>query len=222
MTETSPFCQTLKQNYAKIIFSSNQRSYFLRYVFTNELNVIEGVVIMVQQVIEKPNADADADKQDIAKETQNMDMKELELPETVFVRDIENRVFQTIILQGLSKIKGITLLEGSFFNNFLGKDNVEGIKGINAEQDNKKQSVNVKVEVNILYGIPIPCKAEEIQTKIAEEITDLTGLHVASVHVVFKNVVLEESRKPNLEEEKEETPSSLLEEDLEDEYTNEL
>lgn len=45
------------------------------------------------------------------------------------------------------------------------------------------------MEVNIIFGVKIPQKAEEIQTKISEEITKLTGLHVASVHVVFKNVI---------------------------------
>ncbi|MFT5318718.1 MAG: hypothetical protein ACI8RA_001986, partial [Chlamydiales bacterium] len=46
------------------------------------------------------------------KKSENVDTKELEVPDTVFVRDIENRVFQAIILQGLSKIEGISLLEG--------------------------------------------------------------------------------------------------------------
>ena len=65
----------------------------------------------------------------------------------------------------------------------------EGVKGISAEQDDKHQAVKIKVQVNIVFGTSIPQKAEEIQTKIAEEITKLTGLHVSSVHVVFKNAL---------------------------------
>lgn len=146
--------------------------------------------------------------------------KEFELPDTVFVRDIENRVFQAIILQRLSKIEGISLLEGTFFDNILGRESVKGIKGINAEQDSKNHSVNVRVEVSILYGIPIPDKAEEIQAMIAEDITSLTGLHVASVHVVFKNVILpadlENPDNPQKQEEAE--PPKLLDDSLDEEF----
>lgn len=118
-----------------------------------------------------------------------VDTKEFELPETIFIRDIENKVFQSIVLQCLSQIEGISLVEGNFIDYLLGRSAVEGVKGIYAEQDSKNYTVNIKVEVNIFYGIPIPEKAEEIQLKIAEEVTKLTGLHVATVHVVFKNMI---------------------------------
>lgn len=122
-------------------------------------------------------------------EQKKVDTNEFEIPETMYVRDIENRVFQGIVLQVLSKIDGISLVEGNFIDNFLGRDSLEGIRGIHAEQDSKKQCVNIKVEVNICYGVSIPQKAEEIQTKVAEEITRLSGLHVSTIHVVFKNIV---------------------------------
>ena len=117
-----------------------------------------------------------------------VDTKEFELPETMFIRDIENKVFQSIVLQCLAQIDGIGLVEGNFIDHLLGRG-AEGVKGIIAEQDDKHQSVNIKVEVNIFFGLVIPQKAEEIQTKITEDITKLTGLHVSSVHVVFKNVI---------------------------------
>ncbi len=125
---------------------------------------------------------------DNSQAVRHVDARELDYPDTVFVRDIENRVFQAIILQRLSRVEDIRLLEGSFLDNILGKDSV---KGVGAEQDSKNQSVNVKVEVSVLYGVSIPAKAEEIQTVIAEDITTLTGLHVSCVHVVFKNVFLD-------------------------------
>ncbi len=119
-----------------------------------------------------------------------VDTKEFELPETLYVRDIENRVFQGIVVECLSQIEGITLLEGNIIDSLLGRSAVEaGVKGIYAEQDSKTKSISIKVEININYGCPIPEKAEEIQTKIAEEITRLTGLHVSCVHLVFKNVI---------------------------------
>lgn len=113
---------------------------------------------------------------------------ELELPETVFIRDIENKVFQGIVLQCLASIPDITLLEGTFIDTIFNRGSVEGIKGISTEQDNKSHSISVKIEVNINFGIRIPDKAEEIQTVVSEELTRLTGLHVSCVHVVFKNI----------------------------------
>lgn len=121
-----------------------------------------------------------------------VDTKEFEFPETVFVRDIDNRVFQGIVFQVLSQIDGIALAGGNFIDNLLG---TESIKGIQAEQDMNNHTIRIKVEINICYGISIPEKAEEIQTKITEEVTKITGLHVSNVHVVFKNVIPEDAEK---------------------------
>lgn len=142
-----------------------------------------------------------------------MDTKELELPDTLFIRDIETRVFQTIALQTLSTIEGVSMLEGNLIDSFLGRDGPDRIKGINVEQDQKKSSVKIKLEVNIAYGIPLPEKAEEIQSAIAKEISLLTGLHVSSVHVVFKNLIIP---KREGEEEVEEEVRELVEEFSED------
>jgi uncharacterized alkaline shock family protein YloU len=122
-------------------------------------------------------------------QTKNLDDRELQLPETLYIRDIETRVFQAICLQTLAKIEGIGLLEGNLFDSLLGRE-LDRIKGIHVEQDQKKQSVQVRVEINIGYGISIPEKAEEVQAKLAEEITRWTGLHVSSVHVILKNLIL--------------------------------
>ena len=151
---------------------------------------------------------------------------EPEFAETVFVRDIENKVFQTIVLQCLARVDGISLLGGTFIDNILGRDQNEAVRGIHAEQDSKSRSVNCKVEVNIRYGMPIPDKAEEIQNLISREITRLTGLHVACVHVVFKNVVLQTPKiDPELrnkrDESKEKAPV-LLSNHLEEEFANEF
>jgi uncharacterized alkaline shock family protein YloU len=124
-----------------------------------------------------------------------VDPKEFELPETLFVRAIEDRVFQAIILRCLSKIPEISLVEGNFIDSLLSGEGSAAEKGIYVEQDNKNPSVSVKVEVNVAYGAPIPAKAEEIQTRISEEITHLTGLHVSCVHVVFKNLIKESRPK---------------------------
>ncbi len=118
----------------------------------------------------------------------NMDTREIEFPETVFIRDIDTRVFQAIALQCLAKIEGIGLQEGNLFDSLLGRE-VERVKGIHVIQDQKKHSLEVKVEINILYGVNIPEKAEEVQEKLVEEMSKWTGLHVSSVHVIFKDLI---------------------------------
>lgn len=117
-----------------------------------------------------------------------IDTKELELPETLFIRDIETKVFQSIVIQTLRQIEGIETLEGSLFDDWLG-DGVDGIKGIHIEQEERTHSVTVRIEINVAYGLSIPAKAEEIQLRIVQEISRLTSLHVESVHVVFKNLI---------------------------------
>lgn len=118
----------------------------------------------------------------------NMDAREIELPDTVFIRDIETRVFQGIVVQSLAKISGIGLLEGNLFDSLLGRE-IESAKGIHVAQDQKKHSVEIRVEINVVYGIAIPEKAEEIQTRLVEDVSRWTGLHVASVHVIFKDLI---------------------------------
>lgn len=119
----------------------------------------------------------------------HIDTKEFELPDTVFILDIESRVFQLIALECLARIEGVGLLEGNLIDSLLGRGGPEGVKGIHVEQDEKNHSVNIRMEVNIAYGVSIPDKAEEIQIKIAEDIGRLTGLRVGCVHVVFKNLI---------------------------------
>jgi uncharacterized alkaline shock family protein YloU len=132
-------------------------------------------------------------------QSKKFDEKEVELPETVYIRDVESKVFQSICLQVLAKIDGIGLLEGNIFDSLLGRE-VERVKGIYVDQDLKRQSVSIRVELNIEYGISIPEKAEEIQTKISEDVSRWTGLHVSAVHIVFKNLILSRPTDPEPEE----------------------
>lgn len=119
----------------------------------------------------------------------HIDRKEIDLPDTVFVWDIESRVFQSMAVQCLSKIAGIALLEGNFIDTLLGRESVERVKGIGVVQDERAHAIELKIEINVAYGVSIPQKAEEIQTKLTEEISMFTGLHVGCVHVIFKNLI---------------------------------
>lgn len=128
---------------------------------------------------------------------EKLDRKELHLPETTFVRDIETRVFQAIVIRCLSQIEGVGLIEGTIFDSLLGRE-VNHVKGIFVEADSKQHSVKVRVEINVAYGVSIPEKAEEVQTQIVREISRWSGLHVASVHVVFKDLMIPVANKDSL------------------------
>ncbi|MCC5831910.1 MAG: Asp23/Gls24 family envelope stress response protein [Chlamydiales bacterium] len=148
------------------------------------------------------------------KENPVVDTKEFELPETVYSRDIETRVIQVIILQCLSKLQDVAVIGGTLIDTLLGRSDSDRVKGIYVEQDSKNHQVKVKVEILVRYGISIPEKAEEVQTKIVEEITRLTGLHVATVHVVIKGLIPEVKEKK--EKNDEVYPASLLSNEIEE------
>ncbi len=112
-----------------------------------------------------------------------------EFADTVFVRDVENRVFQAIAFKCLMGVEGIELVGSNLLDSLLGRDPQERVKGIHVEQDQKNHSVHIKIELNVAYGVCIPEKSEEIQSKVAKEICRLTGLHVSFVHIVFKNLI---------------------------------
>ena len=118
-----------------------------------------------------------------------LDTKEIKFADTVFVRDIETRVFQSIVINCLAHIEGVALIEGTLFDNLLGREGNERIKGIYVEQDSKNHCVSIKVELHVAHGISIPKKAEEVQSKITSEVCKLTGLHVSCVHVIFKALI---------------------------------
>ncbi len=158
-----------------------------------------------------------ADKK-TAVDIKKVDTNEFDIPETYFIRDVENRVFQGIVLQCLSEIEGIGLVEGNFIDSIFSRGQ-EGIAGIHVDQDSKNHMVTVKIEINVQYGFSIPEKAEEIQTRVANEITKITGLHVSCVHVVFKNVLpidqIKMLRSPL-------TSSINVKSNLEDDYNDEF
>jgi uncharacterized alkaline shock family protein YloU len=136
-----------------------------------------------------------------------------DLTETVFLTDIENKVFQAIVFQTLQEISSIELIEGSIFDTLLGGEEGERMKGIHIECDEAQPTVNVKIELNILYGVCIPEKSLEIELKVKEKITQLTGFHVGLIHVTFKNVVCPKSLQELIDKASEQ-PLSMPEKDV--------
>jgi uncharacterized alkaline shock family protein YloU len=126
-----------------------------------------------------------------------MDMNEIELPETLFVRNIDSRVFQGIVKQCLAQIEGIKLLESHRFTRLLPQSAVYGVRGISVDQD-KSSSVTIRIQVKICYGFSIPKKSDEIHQKVSQQVTHLTGVHVSAVRVHFKGLAQEGRISPPL------------------------
>lgn len=136
--------------------------------------------------------------------------EEKEIQKTIFLTDIETKVFQAIAFQTLKEISSIELIEGSIFDSLLGGEEGERMKGIHVECDETHPVVNIKIEVNILYGVCIPEKSLEIEEKVKEKITHLTGFHVGLIHVTFKNMIFPKSLDELIE--KADTESSFVSE----------
>ncbi|MDN3507499.1 MAG: Asp23/Gls24 family envelope stress response protein [Simkaniaceae bacterium] len=147
-----------------------------------------------------------------------MDMKEIEFADTVFIRDIDSRVFQAITFKTLLEIEGVALPGAGLIDNLLGRETTERIRGITVEQDQKNHAVNIKIELNIAFGVSIPEKAEEIQTSVARDISKLTGLHVGCVHVIFKNMIAEGALDAILEDKSEPATEKEIEDVLEKQH----
>src|SRR5690606_22299581 len=94
---------------------------------------------------------------------------------------------QAICFQCIKQVEGIYPIEAGIIDNLLG---FEHLKGIHVQQDSKQHSVIVKLEVAVSYGVSLPKKAEILQNLIIQEMSELTGLHVGSVHIIFKNLIV--------------------------------
>jgi uncharacterized alkaline shock family protein YloU len=122
-----------------------------------------------------------------------------EIQPTIFLTDIETKVFQAIAFQVLKEIGAVELIEGSIFDSLLGGEEGERMKGIHVECHETNPIVNIKIEVNVLFGICIPQKSLEIEQKIKEKIKELTGFHVGLIHVTFKNIIFPKSLEELIE-----------------------
>lgn len=116
---------------------------------------------------------------------------EYELPETTFVRDIDDRVFKAIAVECVRSLDGVQPAYGGFFDQLLGREGSDATKAVSITQHESEHALSIKIEISVRYGENIPQKAEEVQNLIAKEVSCLTGLHVKAVHVVFRNLYTE-------------------------------
>jgi uncharacterized alkaline shock family protein YloU len=118
-----------------------------------------------------------------------IEIEEQNADEVVFVQDVENKVFQAIVVKTLMKIEGVRLLEeGSLIDDLLGREGQSRIKGVYIEQDLKSHSVAIKIELELAYGLSLKRVAKSVQHAIVKDIQEFSGFNISSVHLVFKHL----------------------------------
>ena len=119
--------------------------------------------------------------------------------DVVYIQDVDNKVFQAIVVKTLMKIDGVRLLEeGSLIDDLLGRESQSRIKGVLIEQDLKQHSVSIKIELELAYGLSLKVMAKKVQESIVKDVQEFTGFTIASVHLVFKHLYED---KPTVDDE---------------------
>lgn len=93
---------------------------------------------------------------------------------------IADDVIASIVMSAAAEVTGLYLQSGvGTFAELLAKK--QSPKGIRIEQPDDGVIVDIKVIAD--YGINIPTVCKELQRKIAEKVTELTGKEVMAVNV---------------------------------------
>ena len=110
---------------------------------------------------------------------------------------IHEGVISTIVRRYACVVEGFARIDGSTL-----VDNIAEIVGSKKMQDRSitvcmnGSSVAVEVAINVSYGVHLPTVATAVQAAIAKEIQRLTGLSVAKVNVVVRE--MDESKDEEL------------------------
>lgn len=126
------------------------------------------------------------------------DEREIQLPETIYEQDVELRALRSIILKSLMSISGVHLLEENLMDTLLGRDNVEGVRGIEVQKDENQPSISVFIKVKVSSDLNIPHKVEEIQTEVCRSLVEATGMHISKIAVNVCDVVLPQPMRDRL------------------------
>lgn len=118
--------------------------------------------------------------------------KELQFPETVYEQEVGMKAFRSIVLKTLTEIEGVFFLEENLMDSILGREGVEGVRGIEVHQLEGQPALDVQVRICLASGLSIPQMVEQIQSQIVQALTKDTGLHVARVQVVVEDIRMPE------------------------------
>ena len=104
---------------------------------------------------------------------------------------IADDVVKTIAAKATADVEGVYKLAGGVV------DEVSRILGKKRPTNGVKVEVgevecNIEIYIVVKYGYKIPEVAEEVQKKVLEEVSRLSGLKVVEVNVYVQNVKMEE------------------------------
>ena len=116
--------------------------------------------------------------------------------------NVANEVVATIAGMAVSKVDGVAKMAGGF---------TEGLKAISGKKQMSRgikveaDGDNVKIEINIIvrYGVNIREVGKNIQTKVKEEVENMTGNKVDKVVINVQGVKVDDDgdeRTDNMEE----------------------
>lgn len=126
--------------------------------------------------------------------------EEPQYPETYYEREVGQKAFRTMVLKTLLGIDEVYFLEEDIVDSFLGREGVEGVRGLEVELIENEPALCVKIQVCLGSGCSIPAKVEEIQTKVVQDLTQQTGLHVSRIQVTVEDIRLPDGFLKRLQE----------------------
>lgn len=110
--------------------------------------------------------------------------------------NVANEVVATIAGMAVSKVDGVAKMAGGF---------TEGLKAISGKKQMSRgikvetEGENVKIEINIIvrYGVNIKEVGQNIQTKVKEEVENMTGNKVEKIIVNVQGVKVDDDDDKN-------------------------
>ena len=104
---------------------------------------------------------------------------------------IADEVVSAIIAYAAKEVDGVAGLSGNAGDGFLQKAGVKRpAMGVRVELDNG----NVRADLSLImdYGYNIPVTSSTVQTKVAQAVENMTGLHVSDVNVRIAGIKMPE------------------------------
>ncbi len=109
---------------------------------------------------------------------------------------INNEVVGKIAALAAVDVDGVVSLSGKYsLAEMWGRKDLD--KGIAVEIDDNEPKVDIKIEVNVEYGVDIYKAAHQLQLAVKNAVEGMTGLKVTQVDVRVRDIVLgEQPRRP--------------------------
>lgn len=120
---------------------------------------------------------------------------------------IHNSVIAVIAREAALKVAGVAELASSLVDDLAGMMGRKSLdRGVRVDVDNNRLVVEVALIVE--YGVSIPKVAFEVQSRVREDVEQMTGKSVRSVNVIVQSVRLPETARPSADRSVEAGPAT--------------